>query len=301
MDISIMIEGQNGLNWPRWQRLARLVEDAGFAGLYRSDHFTNGSPPDLDSLELWVSLTWLAAHTSRIKFGPLVSPFSFRDPVFTARMACAVDDLAGGRLVLGLGAGWQAREHQTFGYNLLDLDGRFRRLVEGLDVVRLLLKSDTPVSHQGEFYRLDEAKLLPRPQRAGGPPILIGGNGRRRTLPVAARYAVEWNGTYQTPERFRALSQALDEALQAEGRAPDEVRRSVMTRVLFARDDAELSRLLAGRDLDELRGRGAVVGTAGAVREQLAALAEAGVQGIMLQWLELDDLDRMEALARAVL
>jgi F420-dependent oxidoreductase-like protein len=301
MDINIMIEGQNGLNWPRWQRLARLVEDAGFAGLYRSDHFTNSSRPDLDSLELWVSLTWLAANTRRLKFGPLVTPFSFRDPVFTARMACAVDDLSEGRLVLGLGAGWQDREHQTFGYDLLDLDGRFRRLVEGLDVVRRLLTSDTPVSHRGEFYRLEEARLLPRPQRAGGPPILVGGNGRRRTLPVAAHYAMEWNAVYQTPESFGQLSRALDEHLAALGRAPNEVRRSLMTGVLFARDDAELDRLLAGRDLAEMRARGVVAGTAGAVQDQLARLAEAGVQGIMLQWLELDDLDRMGALARAVL
>ena len=87
MDIAIMVEGQNGLNWPRWQRIAAVVEDLGFAGLYRSDHFTNANPPDLDSLELWVSLTWLAIRTSRIDFGPLVSPVSFRDPVFTARIA----------------------------------------------------------------------------------------------------------------------------------------------------------------------------------------------------------------------
>jgi alkanesulfonate monooxygenase SsuD/methylene tetrahydromethanopterin reductase-like flavin-dependent oxidoreductase (luciferase family) len=107
LEIAIMLEGQNGLNWPRWQKLAAAVEDLGFVGLYRSDHFTNADGPDLDSLELWVSLTWLASHTRRIEFGPLVTPFSFRHPAFTARMACAVDDLSGGRLTLGVGAGWQ--------------------------------------------------------------------------------------------------------------------------------------------------------------------------------------------------
>lgn len=115
LEIAIMIEGQNGLNWPRWQRIVRLVEDLGFAGLYRSDHYTNASPPDLDSLELWVSLTWLAAHTKRIEFGPLVTPVSFRHPTMTARMAAAVDDLSGGRLTLGVGAGWQEREHTNYG------------------------------------------------------------------------------------------------------------------------------------------------------------------------------------------
>ena len=106
LEIAIMLEGQNGLNWSHWQRLAEAVEQLGFAGLYRSDHYTNASPPDKDSLELWVSLTWLASHTNRIEFGPLVSPVSFRHPTMTARMATAVDDLSGGRLTLGVGAGW---------------------------------------------------------------------------------------------------------------------------------------------------------------------------------------------------
>src|SRR5258706_15341488 len=117
MDIALMIEGQHGVNWPRWMEIARLAEDLGFVGLYRSDHFTDPTPPDLDSLELWVSLTWLASHTQRIEFGPLVSPVSFRNPVMTARMAGAVDDLSGGRLQLGLGAGGQQREHYDFGFD----------------------------------------------------------------------------------------------------------------------------------------------------------------------------------------
>ncbi|HSL27560.1 MAG TPA: LLM class flavin-dependent oxidoreductase, partial [Anaerolineales bacterium] len=127
LEIAIMIEGQNGLTWSRWQKIARLVEDLGFVGLFRSDHFTNSNPPDIESLELWTSLTWLAATTERIEFGPLVTPFSFRHPIHTARMASAVDDLSGGRLVLGLGAGWQEREHELFGFDLLELDSRFNR------------------------------------------------------------------------------------------------------------------------------------------------------------------------------
>ena len=141
MDIAIMIEGQAGLNWPRWKRVVRTVEELGFAGLYRSDHFTNASPPDIDSLELWVSLTWLADNTKRIEFGPLVAPFSFRHPAHTARMASAVDDLSAGRLSLGLGAGWQAREHEKFGFELLDIDPRFQRFEEGLEVVTRLLQN----------------------------------------------------------------------------------------------------------------------------------------------------------------
>ena len=135
LDLALMIEGQNGLNWRRWQRLALAVEALGFAGLYRSDHYTNLNPPDLDSLELWVSLTWLASHTQRIQFGPLVTPVSFRHPTMTARMAAAVDDLSHGRLVLGVGAGWQEREHANYGWELLNTEARFARLSEGLEVI----------------------------------------------------------------------------------------------------------------------------------------------------------------------
>ncbi len=115
--------------------MAGAVERLGFAGLYRSDHFTNENPPDRDSLELWISLAWLASHTQRIEFGPLVTPLSFRNPALTARMAAAVDDLSGGRLVLGLGTGWQEREHTNYGFDLLELPARFDRFEEGLEVV----------------------------------------------------------------------------------------------------------------------------------------------------------------------
>ncbi len=302
-EVAIMVEGQNGLNWERWQRLALLVEDLGFVGLYRSDHFTNANPPDLDSLELWVSLTWLASHTRRIAFGPLVSPVSFRHPTFTARIAAAVDDLSGGRLTLGMGAGWQKREHDLFGFDLLPAVERFDQFEEGLEVVTRLLRQTQPVDFNGAYYQLRGASLLPRPQRAGGPPILIGGNGAKRTPDLAARYAQEWNAIFLTPDGFRAANQRMDAALVAHGRAPESLRRSMMTGLRFARTDAELNEKLAARNqtAHELRERGLVVGTGGAVRDQLAALAEAGLQRVMLQWLDLDDLPGLEALAKAVL
>ncbi len=142
MQIAIMIEGQRGLNWERWKRIVLAVEALGFAGLYRSDHFLDAQPPDQDSLELWVSLTWLACNTQRIEFGPLVTPVSFRHPVHTARMAKDVDDLSNGRLVLGVGAGWEGghREHETFGFDLLNLADRFTRFEEGLQVITQLLQ-----------------------------------------------------------------------------------------------------------------------------------------------------------------
>jgi len=300
MDVAIMLEGQNGLTWARWQRIVRAVEDLGFAGLYRSDHFTNMNPPDLDSLELWVSLTWLAANTKRIAFGPLVTPLSFRHPVMTLRMATAVDDLSGGRLSLGLGAGWQVREHTNYGFELLDVRARFARFREGLEIITRLLQRDEPVSYTGSYFRVQDAVLLPRPGRPGGPPILIGGSGPLRTLPLAARYAGEWNGTFQTPEKYTVLNRRLDELLAKRGRRAADVRRSLMTGLVFGRAEAEVEERLRGRSRETLRDRGVVIGTPPAVAEHLKRLEVAGVQRVMLQWLELDDLAGLEALARAV-
>jgi F420-dependent oxidoreductase-like protein len=298
-----MIEGQNGLNWPRWQRIALAVEDLGFAGLYRSDHYTNADPPDKDSLELWVSLTWLADNTSRIEFGPLVTPISFRHPTMLARMAAAVDDLSGGRLTLGVGAGWQEREHKNFGWDLLDVPGRFARFEEGLQVIRGLLTSDVPVDFEGTYYSLHEAILLPRPQRPGGPPILIGGNGPKRTLPLVARFAQEWNGVFINPQQFAERNQRLDELLKQQGRDPRSVRRSLMAGSVFGRDSAELNRKLRQEDrsVDELRQAGLAVGTPSELVEQIGRWQEAGAQRIMLQWLDLDDLDGLDALAQSLL
>lgn len=301
MEIAIMLEGQNGLNWPRFQRIARAVDDLGFAGLFRSDHFTNADAPDIDSLELWVSLTWLASHTKKIEFGPMVSPVSFRNPVFTARMGKDVDDLSGGRLVLGVGAGWQVREHRNFGFDLLEVGPRLDRFAEGLEVISRLLHSDTPVSYEGEYYRLQDAILLPRPQRPGGPRLLIGGNGPQRTLPLAARYAEEWNGVFIPASRYAELNQLLNSLLEKEGRDPKSVRRSIMTNALFGRDDQEVKRKVGDRDQSALQTRGILVGTKHALQDQLGALAEAGVQRALLQWLDLDDIDGLEAFAAAVL
>jgi F420-dependent oxidoreductase-like protein len=301
MEIAIMLEGQNGLNWPRFQRIARAVDDLGFAGLFRSDHFTNSDPPDLDSLELWVSLTWLASHTKRIEFGPMVSPVSFRHPVFTARMGKDVDDLSGGRLVLGVGAGWQVREHRNFGFDLLEVGPRLDRFEEGLEVISRLLRSDTPVDFEGKYYHLEEAILLPRPQRPGGPRLLVGGNGPKRTLPLVARYAEEWNGVFVPALRYAELNQHLNQLIEAEGRDPKSVRRSIMTNVLFGRDDSEVKKKVGDRDAAAIQERGVLVGTKTALQDQLGALEEAGAQRALLQWMDLDDMDGLEAFAQAIL
>lgn len=296
-DVALMIEGQHEVDWERWRDLVRTASDAGFDEIFRSDHFTNPDGPPLDSLELWTSLTWIADHTDRIDFGPLVTPMSFRHPVSTARMAKEVDALAGGRLTLGLGAGWQEREHETYGFDLLDIPARFDRFEEGLAVVELLLRREPPVSFDGEYFHLDEATLLPRPER--DIPILVGGNGPTRTLPLAAEYADEWNGVFLPPDDFAERNERLDTLLEAHGRDPSDCRRSLMTQVVFGRDEAELADV-TDDDPADLRELGIVVGTATDVAAHLDRLDEAGADRVMLQWLDVDDTERMRALGEAV-
>ena len=301
IEVAIMVEGQEGVGWDRWRRIARAVEDLGYAGLYRSDHFPNRrTGTHQDALELWSSLTWLADNTERIEFGPLVSPVSFRHPIITAWQASAVDNLAGGRLRLGLGAGWHEEEHEAFGFDLLDTDSRFARFEEGLEVITRLLRSEEPVSFDGEFYRLRDALILPRSPRPGGVPVVIGGNGALRTLPLAARYADEWNAVYLTADEFAKLDARLDELLDEAGRAPDAVRRTLMTRVVFGRTRADVERKLDGTTRDWVPA-GVLGGTEGEIVERLGGLAEAGVQRVMAQWLEVDDIDALEAMAHSVL
>lgn len=301
MDVSIMIEGQDGLSWPRWQRLVRAAEDLGFYGLYRSDHFTNVEGPVKDQLEAWVSFTWLAANTSRIMFGPMVSPISFRNSSILAWQASGVDALACGRLRLGLGAGWQAREHEAFGFELLDTDARFARFEEGIQVVKSLTRSNKPVSFEGEYYTLKNAMLAPRSPRSDGPPLVIGGNGPRRTLPLAARYADEWNAVYLLPDDYRQRCERLDELLQQEGRQPADLKRTLMTRGVVAEDDAALRQKIDDEKKANVLGRGGIIGTPNEVVEMIGQRAEAGVQGIMLQWFDMDDISGLETIAAKVL
>lgn len=303
MEIAIMIEGQNDLNWDRWNKIVRICEDSGISGLYRSDHFTNSNPPDKDSLELWSSLTWLASNTDRLEFGPLVTPLSFRHPVHTARMAASVDDLSGGRLTLGIGAGWQDREHAAFGFDLLSVPERFARFEEGIQVIQRLLENGAPSTFDGTYYSLREAILLPRPGRPSGPPILIGGNGVKRSLPLAAKYAAEWNGIYLTPDDFAERCRQLDGLLATEGRNPASLKRSLMTGCEFGRNHKEVKELVAARTSgklqpDELAARGVAVGEPDSLISQLESWERAGVQRIMLQWLALEDTDRLEAMLK---
>ena len=301
MEVSIMIEGQEGLSWPRWQRMALATEDLGFYGLFRSDHFTAPEGPIVDQLETWTSLGWLSSNTRRIAFGTLVSPISFRHPSILAWQASAVDALSCGRLRLGLGAGWQKREHEAFGFDLLGMDDRFKRYEEGIQVVRALTRSTTPVSFEGEYYSLKDAMLTPRSPRSDGPPLIIGGNGPKRTLPLAAKYADEWNAVNRTPEEYRELSTRLDELLQEEGRNPESVKRTMMTRSVIGESDAQVRSKIDDDVRERLLAHGGVIGTPAEIVDILGRHAEAGIQGIVVQWMDMDDISGLELFAAQVL
>lgn len=307
--IGIMIEGQDGLNWERWKRILQAAEDLGYQCVFRSDHFTNASGADKDSLELWVSLTYAATHTSRIEFGPLVAPTTFRHPAMTVRMAAQVDDLSDGRLVLGLGAGWQEREHKKFGIPFYDFPTRYAMLTDALEITARLLLTDGPVSYAGEHFTLEQAHLLPRPERPGGPPVLIGGNGPKKTLPLVAKYADEWNALYIPLETIKERSALLDNLLKENGRDASDVKRSLMTGTVLAKDEAELKAKIDARNertgqehtADSLRERGLIVGTPSMWVDQIGALVDAGIERFMLQWLDQDDMDGLEVISRDVL
>jgi alkanesulfonate monooxygenase SsuD/methylene tetrahydromethanopterin reductase-like flavin-dependent oxidoreductase (luciferase family) len=314
--VSISVEGIAGLTWASWKRLVSVIPQLGFAGIFCSDHFVPPAPAYPDSLEMMMALGYLADHTSGVHFGSLVSPLSFRDPVMLARQAIALDGLSDGRMILGLGAGWNEREHTMFGYPLGDVATRFARFADGLAVITRLLEHNQPVSYAGRFFQLQDAMLRPRPARAGGLPVLIGGNGPRRTLPLAARYAAIWNAVGLPPDAFREHSRLLDDLLRREGRQPEAVRRTVTITALCGRTPQELEQRVAWfrkgapevavlpleavlnifRDMVQ-----AIVVTPEELIRTMDDYAAAGADEIMLQWFGADDIEGLELLAEHVL
>ena len=219
-------------------------------------------------------------------------------------------------MILGLGTGWMEHEHTMFGYDLGDIPKRFARFEEGLEVIRRLLRSDVPVSYSVDFFRLQDAVLLPRPQRKGGPPIMIGGSGTKRTLPLVARYADIWNALAVTPTEFRECSTLLDEILKVEGRLPKDVRRTVMIYALCGRDPSEFERrvswarrivpMFGTMPLEDLKesyrqSLNAFCGPPDELADYVRTFAAAGADEIVLQWFGLDDIEGLGVLAENLL
>ncbi len=315
MRLSVLVEGAHGLTWPRWKEFVATTERLGYTGLYGSDHFTlAGDPPDKDSLELMMSLAYAADRSERLQLGQLVSPVSFRDPVMLTRQMLALDDLSGGRMVFGIGAGWNVREHAMFGYDLGNIKTRMDRFAESLEVITRLMRSDEPVSYSGAYYRLENATLLPRPHRRGGPPLLIGGGGPKRTLPLVARYADIWNAVMVTPEVMQEKLTLLDSLIEKAGRKPGDVARTLMTPVYCGRTTAELAHQASGRRaapalanlsdeelVEQQRSRGAIVGTPEEVIARIRVYEALGVEEIMVQWFAQDDLSALQTIADDVM
>ncbi|HEY8491228.1 MAG TPA: TIGR03560 family F420-dependent LLM class oxidoreductase [Dehalococcoidia bacterium] len=312
--LGIMIEGQEGLTWERWRSIARRVEELGYESLWRSDHlFSLFGRAERESLETFVSLVLVAQETRRIRFGPLVTSITFRHPAMLARMAAAVDVLSGGRLELGMGAGWHQREHEAFGIPFPPPRTRLEMLEEGIQVVRALT-SGKRCSFQGRHYRLQDVESHPTPAQRPLP-IIVGGSGERRLLGIVARHADEWNVVAMTPEVYRQKCAALERHCREAGRDPAAIRRSWMGGFLVGESAAALER--RARRLQEvvpvmgqarpadlpgvLRARGWLVGRPDEVVEQVHALEAVGVQRLMLQLHDQEDLEAVELVAREVM
>jgi alkanesulfonate monooxygenase SsuD/methylene tetrahydromethanopterin reductase-like flavin-dependent oxidoreductase (luciferase family) len=295
--VGIMIEGQEGLNWERWRRLCEDTERLGFASLRRSDHLVSlMGAPERDCIECWVSMALAAQWTKRIELGPMVSPMTFRFPGVLAKEAAAVDALSEGRLILGVGAGWNENEHQVFHIPFLTRKERFDRLESGIAIMR-------------EIWQ----KTNPKPAR-NPIPLLIGGQGLQRAMPIIAREATEWNLSKLDADAFRELGAALEARCREIGRDPSEIKRSVMTTYIIGRDKNDLReralklrdvlRSLRGLDADQvletMRSR-AFVGTPEEIAQQMREHARLGVDLFMLQHFVLDDSDALDLLAREVI
>jgi F420-dependent oxidoreductase-like protein len=306
---NIMIEGQEGLTWERWRRLATAAEELGYAGLFRSDHLTglfgDATRPALDT---WASLTWLATATRRIRFGPLVCPITFYQPGILAREAATVSELSGGRLDLGLGAGWHDAEHRMFGIPFPPLKERMDRLDCGARAIRALWRGG-PVSLDQPYYPLVDAQTSPRPA-SGALPLVIGGRGERRTLRIVAEHADEWNVTRVTPDEYPAKLAVLEQHCRAVGRDAATIRRSLMVPLAIGgspteaqtrqeRAHAIMPRL--PKAAEEWRAAGFLVGTPGEITESLRRWQALGISRVMLQMLDQEDRAALELFAREVL
>lgn len=307
MDVGLMVEGQNGLTWERWRHILALAERLGFPSVHRSDHYFIGTQQS--SIEAYLSLAVAAVETSRIRFGPLVSPVTFRHPVDVARMAAQLDVLSEGRFKLGLGAGWNEPEHAAYGLPFPAATERLDRLEEALRLMRALWSEDE-ASFEGRYYSLHGATMLPRATR-GRPWITIGGAGERRTLRLVAEHADEWNCVALTPETYRAKREVLERHCSEVGRDPATIRRSMMIFGAMGRTDADVERALGklpGRVVgpldaalrERLRARGMLVGTAEEVVHQLGRLAEAGVEEVQLQHLDFESDEGPEFIAAEI-
>jgi alkanesulfonate monooxygenase SsuD/methylene tetrahydromethanopterin reductase-like flavin-dependent oxidoreductase (luciferase family) len=278
-----MIEGQEGVSWEQWVALARAAENAKLEGLFRSDHYRSivrGEPAG--SLDAWATLAGLAAVTSRIRLGTMVSPVTFRRVPVLAKMVATVDHISGGRVELGLGAGWFEAEHEAYGFDFPPLRQRMDELDRQLaEVVR----------------HWDAApEIQPKPLQRPHPPIIVGGTAKPRTVRAAVAHADEYNTVWPTVAEARERKRALDDTARAAGREP--LAFSMMTSCVVADDPADLLERLAAFKAVTGREEPAIFGTVDEVAGQLRRYEEAGVERVMLQHIAHEDVDMVDVLGR---
>ena len=306
MRLRIFTEPQQGASYATLRRVATTAEALGFDGFFRSDHYLkmgdgDGQPGPTDA---WATLAALAVETSRIRLGTLVTCATFRLPGPLAIAVAQVDEMSGGRVEFGIGAGWFDAEHRAYGVPFPPLKERFDRFEEQLAIITGLW--ETPegktFSFDGRYYAVTDSPGLPKPAQRPRPPVIVGGAGRRRTPAIAARYADEFNANFVAPAEAAGLYSRVKDACRAEGRDPASMTFTIAHTVCCGKDDADLRRRAAaiGRDPDQLR-TGAIAGSPEEIVDRIGQYAEAGASTVYLQVLDLGDLAHLELLAAEVL
>jgi F420-dependent oxidoreductase-like protein len=301
MDLRIFVEPQQGATYETLRAAAKCAEDVGFDAFFRSDHYlkmgdTDGLPGPTDA---WTTLAGLARDTSRIRLGTLVTSATFRLPGPLAIAVAQVDEMSGGRIELGLGAGWFDAEHRAYGIPFPDLKERFERLEEQLEVIVGLWTTEpgATYSHPGAHYQLTDSPALPKPVQLPHPPVIVGGGGKSRTPRLAATYAQEYNTPFLQPDKSAEQFRRVDEACARLGRDPSTLRRSFAVTTCCGASDADVAARAeaAGWSVEELRRVGAC-GTPDEVATRLDQWRQVGAQVAYLQLLDPRDLAHLELL-----
>jgi F420-dependent oxidoreductase-like protein len=304
VQLRIFTEPQMGATYDDLLAVARRTEETGFDAFFRSDHYLtmggDGLPGPTDA---WVTLAGLARETSRIRLGTLMTAATFRLPGPLAISVAQVDQMSGGRVEFGVGAGWYRAEHTAYGIPFPELGERFDRYEEQLAVITGLWSTPPgeTFDFSGRYYPVSSSPALPKPVQDGGIPVIIGGKGAKRTPRLAARYAAEFNVPFESAEENARLFAGVGEACAEAGRDPASLVLSSALVVCVGKDEAELARRAAeiGRDVDDLRAHG-VAGTPAEAVDTLGRYAEAGASRVYLQVLDLSDLDHLDLVAGEV-
>ena len=305
MRLRIFTEPQFGFTYEDILAAARTTEEQGFDGFFRSDHYLTMAPGDgaPGPTDAWVTLAGLARETSRVRLGTLVTSATFRLPGPLAITVAEVDAMSGGRVELGLGAGWYDAEHLAYGIPFPGTAERFERLEEQLEIVTGLwaTPAGSRFSHSGKHYTLEDSPALPKPVQSPGPPVIVGGSGPTRTPRLAARYADEYNTPFLQPGDAQDQYERVRQACEAAGRDPSTMRFSAAVTVCCGVDEAEINVRAdrMGQPVDAIRAFGAC-GTPGEVADRLGQWVDAGAQSLFLQVIDLTDLDHIRLLGREV-